>query len=175
MSVIFDYDEILAEKREMLSKRHSLTQTNLTVLLGNDERFSTFVELSLDTTAIDLSQFGLKNQEEMVPDISVYLESPPLIDEPGEDEVRVAKMPELVIEVLSPTQSINELLKKIKAYLALGVKSCWLVMPALEAIRVFSHQLQHYKNFDMNQDGGTVDDEVMDIHLPIQKVFRRGS
>ena len=81
MSVIFDYDEILAEEREMPSKRHSLTQTNLTVLLGNDERFSTFVELSLDTTAIDLSQFGLKNQDEMVPDISVYLESPPMVDD----------------------------------------------------------------------------------------------
>jgi Uma2 family endonuclease len=172
MSVIFDYDEILAEEREMPSKRHSLTQTNLTVLLGNDERFSTFVELSFDTSAIDLSQFGLKNQDEMVPGISVYLESPPMVDDPGEDEVRVAKMPDLVIEVLSPTQSLNELLKKIKAYFALGVKSCWLVIPALEAIRVCSHQLQYYKNFDMNQ-GGTVDDEVMDIHLPIQKVFRR--
>ena len=163
MSVIFDYDEILAEEREMLSKRHSLAQTNLTVLLGNDERFSTFVELS---------QFGLKNQDEIVPDINVYLESLPMVDDPGEDEVRVAKMPDLVIEVLSPTQSLNELLKKIKAYFTLGVKSYWLVMPALEAIRVCSHQLQHYKNFDMNQVG-TVDDEVMDIHLPIQKVFRR--
>jgi Uma2 family endonuclease len=172
MSVIFDYDEILAEEKEMPSKRHSLTQTNLTVLLGNDERFSTFVELSLDATTIDLNQFGLKNQEEMVPDLSVYLESPPLVDDPGEDEVRVTKMPDLVIEVLSPTQSINELLKKIKAYFALGVKSCWLVMPALEEIRVCSQQLQHYKNFDMNQCG-TVDDEVMDIHIPIQKVFRR--
>lgn len=174
MSVIFDYDEILAEEKEMPSKRHSLTQTNLTVLLGNDERFSTFVELSLDATTIDLNQFGLKNQEEMVPDLSVYLESPPLVDDPGEDEVRVTKMPDLVIEVLSPTQSINELLKKIKAYFALGVKSCWLVMPALEEIRVCSQQLQRYKNFDMNQCK-TVDDEVMDIHIPIQKVFRRGT
>jgi len=172
MNVILDYDKILAEEKEMPSKRHSLAQTNLTILLGNDERFSTFVELSLDTSSLDLSQFGLKNQDEMVPDLSIYLESPPLINEPGEDEVRVTKIPDLTIEVLSPTQSINELLKKIKAYFALGVKSCWLVMPALEEIRVFSYQLQHYKNFDINQ-GKPVDDEVMDIHLPIQKVFRR--
>jgi Uma2 family endonuclease len=172
MNVILNYDEVLAEEMEMPSKRHSLTQTNLTVLLGNDERFSTFVELSLNAASIDLSQFGLKNQDEIIPDISVYLESPSLIDEPGEDEVCVTKMPDLAIEVLSPTQSINELLKKIKAYFALGVKSCWLVMPALEEIRVFSHQLQHYKNFDINQSE-LVNDEVMDIHLPIQKVFRR--
>jgi len=71
----------------------------------------------------------LKNKGEIVPDLCVYQQSPPLVDDPGEDEVRVTTMPELAIEVLSPTQSINELLKKIKAYFALGVKSCWLVMP----------------------------------------------
>ena len=55
MSLIINYNEILAEEREMPFKRHSLTQTNFTVLLNNDERFSILVELSLDTTAIDLS------------------------------------------------------------------------------------------------------------------------
>jgi len=46
-------EEVLEENLDMPSKRHSLTQTNLTVLLGNDERFATFVELSLDATAIE--------------------------------------------------------------------------------------------------------------------------
>jgi Uma2 family endonuclease len=167
-------EEVLEENTDMPSKRHSLTQTNLTVLLGNDERFATFVELSLDATSIDLSHFGLKNKAEIVPDLCVYQQSPPLVDEPDEDEVRITIMPELAIEVLSPTQSINELLKKIKAYFALGVKSCWLVMPALEEVRVFSQQLQHYRNFDINHSE-LIDDEVMDIHLPIQKVFRSRS
>ncbi|RKZ84079.1 MAG: hypothetical protein DRR19_18210 [Candidatus Parabeggiatoa sp. nov. 1] len=173
MSELIDFeDKVIEEEKEMPSKRHSLTQTNITVLLGNDERFSTFVELSLDATSIDLSQFDLKNQDEMVPDISVYIEPPSLDDEPGEDEVRVTKMPDLAIEVLSPTQAINDLLKKIKAYFALGVRSCWLVMPSLEEVRVFSQQLRHYKNFDLNNNEVVVD-EVMDIRLPIQKVFRR--
>jgi len=78
-------------------------------------------------------------------------------------------MPDLAIEVLSPSQTINELIKKINAYFALSIKSCWLVMPALEEVRVFS-QLQCYKNFDINDK--EINDEVMDIHLPIQKVFR---
>ncbi|EDN65229.1 protein containing DUF820 [Beggiatoa sp. PS] len=90
-------------------------------------------------------------------------------DKPGSDVVRVSQMPDLAIEVLSPSQTINELLKKINAYFALSIKSCWLVMPALEEVRVFS-QLQCYKNFDINDK--EINDEVMDIHLPIQKVFR---
>jgi Uma2 family endonuclease len=170
---IIDFEgEMSEEDKDMPSKRHSLTQTNITVFLGNDERVTTFVELSLDSTSTDLSQFGIKNKDEVIPDISVYLESPSLDDEPGEDEVRVTKMPDLAIEVLSPTQTINELLKKIKAYFALGIRSCWLVMPALEEVRVFSQQLRHYKNFDINNNEIVVD-EVMDIRLPIQKVFRR--
>jgi protein-arginine kinase activator protein McsA len=64
---------------------------------------------------------------------------------------------------------VTEILKKIDAFFALGVKSCWLMMPALEEIRVFS-QLNCYKNFDMNVT--EIIDEVMDIRLPIQKVFK---
>jgi Uma2 family endonuclease len=156
------------------SKRHSLIQTNLTLLLGIDDRFTPFIELSLDASSLDLSQFGLKSKDEMVPDICIYLEPPPLDDEPGEDEARVTKMPDLVIEVLSPTQAIPELLRKIKAYFALGVKSCWLVMPALEQVRVFSHHLRQYQNFDINHNE-TVEDKVMDIQLPVQKIFGRFS
>jgi len=173
MSEVIDFeDDVLDEEEaDMPSKRHSLTQTNITVLLGNDDRFSTFVELSLDATPIDLSQLGIKNKDELVPDVCVYIEPLQFNDEPGDDEIRVTKMPDLAIEVLSPTQAINVLIKKIKAYFALGVKSCWLVIPSLEEIRVFSQQLRHYKNFDINDS--EVVDEIMDIHLPIQKVFRR--
>jgi Uma2 family endonuclease len=176
MSEIINFeDEALdeIERRDMPSKKHSMAQTNLTGLFYNDERFTTFVELSLDASSIDLSQFGIKNQDEVIPDISVYL-TPPFDDdddEPGDDEVRVTKMPDLAVEVLSPTQAINDLLKKIKAYFAFGVKACWLVIPSLDEVRVFS-QPRSYKVFDIQRDTEIID-EVMDIHLPIQKVLRR--
>jgi Uma2 family endonuclease len=174
MSEVINFEDKALEKeerRDMPSKRHSMAQTNLTGLLYNDQRFTTFVELSLDASSIDLSQFGLKNQDEVIPDISVYLEPPSDDDGPGDDEVRVSQMPDLAIEVLSPTQAINDLLKKIKAYFAFGVKACWLVIPSLDEVRVFS-QPRSYKIFDIQRDTEIID-EVMDIHLPIQKVLRR--
>jgi len=175
MSEVINFeDEALdeGEGRDMPSKRHSMAQTNLTGLLYNDERFTSFVELSLDASSIDLNQFGLKNKDELIPDISVYLEPPSDQDDgPGDDELRVTKMPDLAIEVLSPTQAINDLLKKIKAYFAFGVKACWLVIPSLDEVRVFS-QPRSYKTFDIQRDSEVID-EVMDIHLPIQNVFRR--
>jgi len=166
---VFDEEEEYEEERDMPSKKHSMTQTSLTVLFGNDERFSTFVELSLDASTIDLSQFDLKAKDELIPDICAYFEPPPVDDKLGSDEARVTQIPDLAVEVLSPSQTVNALLKKIDAYFTLGIKSCWLVMPSLEAVRVFS-QLQHYKTFDMNDP--EVIDEVMDIRVPIPKVFK---
>jgi len=164
MNEAFDFEDEMIENEEvnMPSLKHSLVQTNIAGTLFSDERFTTFIELSLDATSIDLNQFGFKARDELIPDISIYFEPPPIDDKPGNDVVRVSQMPDLAIEVLSPSQTINELLKKINAYFALSIKSCWLVMPSLEEVRVFS-QLQCYKNFDINDK--EINDEVMDIHL----------
>jgi Uma2 family endonuclease len=157
------------ERRKMPSKKHSMTQTSLTVLFGNDDRFTTFVELSLDATSINLSQFALKAKDELIPDICAYFEPPPTDDKLGSDEVRVTQIPDLAVEVLSPSQTLNELLNKMEAFFALGVKSCWLAMPSLEIVRVFSQPL-HYKDFNINDI--EVIDDVMDIRLPIHKIFK---
>jgi len=174
MNDLLDFEEDIIENEDvnMPSLKHSLVQTNIAGTLFSDERFTTLIELSLDATSIDLNQFGLKAKDELIPNISIY-EKPPLLDDkPGSDVVRVSQMPDLAIEVLSPSQTVNELLKKINAYFALSIKSCWLVMPSLEEVRVFS-QLQCYKNFDIND--AEINDEVMDIHLPMIKVFRNPS
>jgi Uma2 family endonuclease len=172
----FEDDVFDGENIDMPSKKHSLAQTNITGLLYNDKRFTPFVELSLDASSIDLSQFGLKAKDELVSDVCVYIE-PPLDqedDELGFDEIRVTKMPDLAIEVLSPKQRINDLLFKIKAYFALGVKSCWLVMPSVQIIKVYSQAGSKIvaKTFEPQRDTEIVD-EVMDIRLPIQKLFTR--
>jgi len=163
-------DEMLEdEELDMPSFKHSRVQTNLTVLLGNEERFETFVELSLDIGEMDLSHFRIKAKDELVPDICLY-ESPPILNEEVDDDLlRVSQIPDLAIEVLSPSQSLNFLVRKMKAFLALGVKSCWLVMPVIEVINVYSPN--HRQTFDMNDI--ELVDKIMDIHLPIQKIFNR--
>jgi len=49
------------EYQEMGSLNHSIVQAQITGLLYPDERFRVMVELSLDASQIDLSQFGLKS------------------------------------------------------------------------------------------------------------------
>ncbi len=158
----------------MPSKKHSTVQTNITGLLFNDKSFKPFIELSLDASQIDLTQFGLKTTDELIPDICVYTKKPPIAKSKpkpkllDDDVLKVSAMPSLAIEVLSPRQTINERLKKFNAFFALGIKSCWLVMPSIEIIKVYSQQ-GAYKTFDM--DDTEIVDEVLDIHLPIKKIF----
>ncbi|MCP4695281.1 MAG: Uma2 family endonuclease [Gammaproteobacteria bacterium] len=51
--------------------------------------------------------------------------------------MKVSQMPDLAVEILSPRQVVDYLVRKINAYFELGVKSCWLVMPSLDEVRFY--------------------------------------
>ncbi|EDN65533.1 protein containing DUF820 [Beggiatoa sp. PS] len=155
--------------QKMPSKNHSLITGRITGLLFNDERFAVMPELSLDTSQIELSQFNLKAKDELIPDICVY-DSNAIEFIDVEDVSKVADMPLLAIEVLSPQQAMNEIINKFKAYFAIGIKSCWLVMPAIKSITIYSKPDQ-YKTFDINDN--EIIDKTMDIRLPAQNIFSR--
>ncbi len=154
---------------EMGSLNHSTVQINLGGLLKFkcDKELAVMSELSLDISQYDLSEYALGVKDEFKPDICAYLKRP-IIPKGKNDLVRVSQMPDLAIEILSPRQAVDYLVRKINAYFKLGVKSCWLVIPSLDEVRVFS-QPRSYKSFDLNST--KIVDEVMDIRLPIANVF----
>ncbi|MDM8567623.1 Uma2 family endonuclease [Candidatus Halobeggiatoa sp. HSG11] len=93
-----------------------------------------------------------------------------LFPDPMDDMLRVSQMPLLAVEIISTKQSINNILAKFKAYFELGIKSCWLVTPAFESITVYSGY-RNFRLFDVRRDM-EVDDEVLNIHLQFDRVFR---
>jgi len=154
---------------QMGSLNHGTVQNNLGGLLKFkcDKELAVITELSLDISQYDLSKYELGVKEELRPDVCAYVKRP-VIPDGKDDLIKVTQMPDLAIEILSPRQAISYLVRKTKAYFALGVKSCWLVIPSLDEVRVFS-QPDSYKSFDLNHT--EIVDENMDIHLPIAKVF----
>lgn len=92
---------------------------------GND--YSVISEVTLDTTP------------PMIPDLAVY---PALILSWIHDQTRMAEPPLLVVEIISPSQSVDEVIPKIERYFEMGVKSCWLVQPPLQQIAVFTPEMQ---------------------------------
>ncbi len=100
-----------------------------------------------------------------VPDLAIYQS---ITFTPGEDEIYVKEMPQGIIEILSPTQQISELLKKASAYFQGGIKSYWLVIPDLKTIYVFNYTNQ-YEVFAKDM---MVEDNALDIKLPLTSIFR---
>ena len=146
----------LERGKPMPSRLHSRVQTNLLVQITNGygEQYDLLSELSLEL-----------NDWESVPDIAIY---PKTEFDYSADEVRVTTPPLCAIEILSPSQSLNELVSKAGSYFMHGVTSCWLVFPALKNIYVFSDP-QNYQIFRADQ---TLNDPALGISLELSQIFK---
>ncbi len=120
--------------------------------LNYDEQFDIDTEISLDL------------KPGATPDILIY---PKRVLVRRETPAKAKQMPITAIEIISPSQSLEEIKAKFfDQYFPNGVKSAWLVMPALKAISIFlpdGTQLLFEK--------GTLHDPVTDIKIPMDKIF----
>ncbi len=140
--------------KPMPSKNHSFVQTRLIVAFATQfTQYQVLSELSL--------QLG---SSEKVPDLAIFEN---IKFTYNEDEIRVSQIPLAVVEILSPTQNLTELLVKAHAYFDNGVQSYWLVLPALRSIYVFSSpsESEVYTQKDILKD------ELLGIELELKKIF----
>lgn len=78
-----------------------------------------------------------------------------------------SEMPLTTIEILSPSQPLEELVAKAEnAYFSAGVKSAWIVVPALKTIIVLlpGEQKSYFTE-------GMLQDPATGISIPVDKVF----
>ena len=148
----------LAYKEErgkpMPSKNHALVQSNLTgVLFKYREKVTVLSELSLELDG-----------QPLVPDVSVF---PKLSIDWHNDEIKVTEPPSLVIEILSPTQPLDDLVKKADIYFAAGVKSCWIVQTSLKTIVVLTPDQTPV----FHLSGDVIDPET-GIEVAVKEIFR---
>lgn len=152
------------ELAELGSLNHSYLQTKLAVLFFTLEEYTALTELSLDVSGLEDDELRRKYKDSIKPDVSVY--SRRTLDL-TEDILKMAEMPLLAIEILSPMQGVQSLIEKVHVYFALGVRSCWIVYPYGRAITVYKSP----KDFT-SYSAGDVVDEVLNLHLPLAEIFR---
>lgn len=147
---------------DMGSHNHSLVQGNLAYLLRKYSDFSVYIELSLDASKLDKSQFpAIKG--ELIPDVCAY----PRRSVVDLDILIMTEMPQLIIEVISPRQGTLSIIEKFQAYFALGIGSCWLVDPAVAIVRVY-----HPKQSPQTFASGEVLDQRVGLQIPIVEIFQ---
>jgi Uma2 family endonuclease len=111
--------------KPMPSKNHGLIQSSLIFILSLNFRkdFSFPTELTIQLDGKDY-----------VPDICIY---PKMQFNGRQDEIRMTDLPLTAIEIISPTQGQEDIMKKFEAYFSNGIKSCWFVQTFNDSISVF--------------------------------------
>lgn len=145
----------IERNKPMPSLNHSIVQMNLGSALHHrcKNRYRVVSELSLE-----LADWP------SVPDICLFPFRPLDLQN---DEVTVSEPPLCAIEIISPSQSLNELVGKARDYFAHGVQSCWIVLLPLGNIYVFSAPGE-YQIFRANE---TLRDPKTDVSIPLAEVF----
>lgn len=144
----------IERNKPMPNYAHSLLQAQIIFLLKTyyGDQFNFPSELSLDTSPGS------------TPDICIY----------PREKVNLKKLaakksepPLTTIEIVPPSQSNNEIMKKAwDLYFPMGVKSAWVVIPEFKGILVvLPNDEKHYF------DKGLLKDPTNNIELSIEKIF----
>jgi Uma2 family endonuclease len=75
--------------------------------------------------------------------------------------------PLLTIEIQSPSQSNEEMIDKAYQYFNFGVKSSWIVFPAMRAIAVYTDS----ENYFFFHHDDILKDPNLNIELDLKKIF----
>jgi Uma2 family endonuclease len=156
-------DETVEEVEGIGSFNHGYVQMRLGSLFERAGEYTPISELNLDVSHIDLSQFELKSKEEVKPDISLY---PKRSLSRPQDILKMREMPLLAVEIVSPKQGVYDLIEKFKVYFELGVQSCWLVEPAINAVTVYA-SINEWETYAR----GDVVDQKLGIRMSTQEIF----
>lgn len=153
----------LEENTDVGSFNHAKIQANLAYLLKRLGSYAVLTDLSLDVSSLNKEQYGIPFRDELRPDICLY--SARKVS-PFQDILRMKEMPLLIIEILSPKQSIYEITEKFKAYFDLGILSCWLVIPPTQTITIY-HNLESFFTVSAQE----LNDQKIGIQLLTDEIF----
>ncbi len=132
------------------SYHHAYIAGNLITAFNNLKKYSVF---SLQIEGQDY-----------IPDIALY--SKRKVNFSAGDIVRMTEMPLLVVEILSPSQGSQDVLDKFRIYFGAGIKSCWLVVPVVRSVAVYSESEKSQTFYT-----GDIVDNISDLRLSIDNIF----
>lgn len=153
IATLSDYE--IERGKPMPSLNHGLIQAN--VLIALISRYRSLFRFASETS-LDLSGWL------STPDISIL---PPGAINLKNDKIKVTDPPLGTIEILSPTQNLNDLVDKADRYFENGVKSCWIIIPSMGGVAIYSSPGK-YTFFNEND---TAKDQVLGLEVPVSELF----
>ena len=162
MTALYPLEEIEDQEFDDVgSYNHSTVQANVAYVLKRLGSYSVSCELSLDSSSLNKEEFSVGS--ELKPDVCIYPKRG--LSKPF-DVLKMAEMPLLAVEILSPRQGQFGILQKFEAYFALGIRSCWLVDTTRDNVTVYKNVTQYHTFTD-----GDVVDDTLSIAVSLSEIF----
>lgn len=145
----------LERGKPMPSKNHSIVQANtiFELKIRYREQFRLMSEINMEVGG-----------RVLVPDIGIFTL---MAVDMAQDQLVMVQLPLTTIEILSPSQALDDLVNKADVYLQAGVKSCWIVVPKLRGVIVYAAPGQ----YTFFHDTQMLTDPATGIELPLPALF----
>ncbi|MDC3413688.1 Uma2 family endonuclease [Aquibacillus sp. 3ASR75-11] len=146
-------------KHQRISRKLQIKFGNL--LEGNPcELFSAPYDIELKNDKIDGTKI-------IIPDISI------ICDKSGFTDARYVGVPNLIVEILSPSNQSHDLITKLNLYMNYGVKEYWIVNPMLNSITVYAlNDEKMYEQHDMKTETGEITSKFLNgFRIDLTSIF----
>lgn len=108
----------------MPTRNHGAIEMNLGLEFSKHREFRVLAEVT----------YQLVPGKRLTPDLSVESRNSLNL---LQDTVYPTAPPLLVVEIVSPSQALDEIIDKVQFYLANDVKSVWMIIPPLHLVTIF--------------------------------------
>lgn len=131
------------------------------------EVFSAPFDIELGTADDDHGDQTEKTKV-VIPDLSVICDKTKL----GEN--KYVGSPELIIEILSPSNQAHDLVKKLNLYMQYEVKEYWIINPLLDTVQIYGlNEERQYHQVEVLKETGVVHSEVIKgFSMNLEELFK---
>ena len=85
---------------------------------------------------------------------------------------RIDGGPDLVVEILSPSNSRVDIDSKLADYAQIGVRECWIVSPQARTVEALGLEGGQYSRLSLSGRGDIVESRVLSgFHMPVSQIF----
>lgn len=156
----YEYVKGNLEKKNMPNAKHSGIAGRLVIELG------IYLKKNKIGRIYPEAHFQI-GKDKRIPDVA-FVESPK-IPETGEPQKFWDFAPDLAIEIVSPTDFYQDVLKKIDDYFVVGIKQVWLINPEKETLTIYFSSSE--TKLLTKKDVLTCEDILPKFNLKLSEIF----
>jgi Uma2 family endonuclease len=117
---------------------------------------------------IELKKEEIEGTKIVIPDLCI------ICDKSGFTDSRYVGVPDLIVEILSPSNQSHDLITKLNLYMNYGVKEYWIVNPMLNSITVYAfNDEEMYIQHDMKTEIGSITSKfLLGFSVDLNEIFQ---